>query len=554
MKKSALFASLFLLFACCVSADVSVVILQGEAVGRQQAALTVSAVDEAGKPIKDLSRDDFELFVSGEKIENFNVRPTSVSDEPLSIILGVDVSGSMHGKPFEETQKAISIFLDQLEKEDFVSLLSFGTKVRFVTDFTRERYGVRSQVKALRPVENWTHLYDATCETIRKGKNAPSTRATVILLTDGRDEGSERRRKDAINMASIASIPVFAIGIGQNLDSKFLQEVARVSGGDFVSTPEPERIPELYKNVLDQLKNQYLIHFPFDKAPSTYKAALTLTHGPEKAKTSKEFLFSPTGAAINVPPQQTAPSPVSPGESRHVSLSSRQLTIFGTVLFFGLCVMVLILTFVYLKVRRRRLEREQAERDERERRDKRFLEMLENGGLRECELEYPAEDHEGVHDFFNQSSGMTKLPQMTRISHVSSSDALLKIDGMNRSVPLVQEGVNVVEEFIIAKKSKERSAFRKPGAVYLWTINEVVSRPNKKRAGHARIFPVIGDRFMIEDLGSMNGTWIGEKKIDGVVPLEDGDAIYIGGLEGIRIVYKQGRQEFKRVEEAMVCR
>jgi VWFA-related protein len=554
MKKSAVFAALFLLFACWVSADVSVVILQGEAVGGQQAALTVSAVDEAGKPVKNLSHNNFELVVSGEKIDNFNVQPTSVSDEPLSIILGVDVSGSMRGKPFEETQKAISIFLDQLEKEDFVSLLSFGTKVGFVTDFTRDRYALRSQVEILRSVDNWTHLYDATYETIKKGKNAPTTRATVILLTDGRDEGSERQRKDAIDMASIASIPVFTIGIGKNLDSEFLQEIARVSGGDFVSTPEPEKIPELYKNVLDQLKNQYLIRFPFDKAPSTYKAVLTLTHGPEKAKTSKEFLFNPTGAATSVSPQQTASSPVSPGQSWQVSLSSRQLTILGTVLFSGLCVLVLILTFVYLKVRRRRLEREQAERDERDRKDKHLLEMLESGGPRECELEYPTEDHAGMQNFFTQSSGMTKLPQMTRISHVSSSDVLLQIDGMKRSVPLVQEGVTVLEEFIIAKKSKERSSFRKPGSVYLWTKNEVVSRPNIKRAGHARIFLDIGERFMIEDLGSMNGTWIGEQKIDGAVPLQDGDAIYIGGLEGIRIVYKEGRQEFKQVEQAMICR
>jgi len=57
---------------------------------------------------------------------------------------------------------------------------------------------------------------------------------------------------------------------------------------------------------------------------------------------------------------------------------------------------------------------------------------------------------------------------------------------------------------------------------------------------------------MIEDLGSMNGTWIGEKKIDGAYPLQDGDAIYIGGLEGIRIVYKEGRQEFKKAEQATI--
>ena len=59
---------------------------------------------------------------------------------------------------------------------------------------------------------------------------------------------------------------------------------------------------------------------------------------------------------------------------------------------------------------------------------------------------------------------------------------------------------------------------------------------------------------MIEDLGSMNGTWIGGKKIDGTFPLQDGDALDIGGKEGIRIVYKEGRQEFKKIEQTMISR
>jgi hypothetical protein len=180
--------------------------------------------------------------------------------------------------------------------------------------------------------------------------------------------------------------------------------------------------------------------------------------------------------------------------------------------------------------------------------------MLENGGPRECEIEYPTEHQANMQDFFARSAGMTRLPQMTRISNVSLSDVLLQIDSMKRSVPLVQEGAPVLEEFIIAKKSKESPSFRKPGAVYLWTKNEVVSRPNSKRAGHARIFLDIRERFMIEDLGSMNGTWIGEKRIDGAYPLHDGDDIYIGGLEGIRIVYKEGRQEYKKVEQARISR
>ena len=123
----------------------------------------------------------------------------------------------------------------------------------------------------------------------------------------------------------------------------------------------------------------------------------------------------------------------------------------GTVLFVGLCVLVLMLMFILFKVRRGRMDREQEDRKERDNREKRLLEMLESGRPKECELEYPAEYNGNMPDLFAQACGMTKLPQMTRISHASSSDALLQIDSIKRSVPLVQDGIPVLDEFIIAK-------------------------------------------------------------------------------------------------------
>ena len=542
MRIAASVALFFLCFVYTASADVSVAILKGEALEDKKAALYVSAIDDAGRPLKGLAGENFELLVGGERIEDFAVEPVSTVEEPLSIILGVDVSGSMRGRPFEETQKAISIFLDQLEKEDFVALMSFGTEVRFVTDFTKERYVVRSQVEALRPVEQWTHLYDATYESIRKGRDAPTTRAAVVLLTDGKDEGSEHVAQDAVNIATGASVPVFTIGFGVNIDIPFLQEIAQMSGGDFTSTPEPERIPELYQGVLDQLKNQYQISFDFSKEPSTYKASLTLIRGNETARSTKEFLFNPTGAAIVVPPE-VVEQMVTPPKPWYERLTRQQLIVLGSIVFILLIVLI-ILIIAFLKKRRKRIEKE---REEKEIWMQKIAEMVESSDTEDCELEYPSEFPTIVHYFDSRSSQMTKVAK-------NSPDVLLQIDCLKQSVPLVHEGVEVLDELMIAKKSKERASFRKKSAVYLWTRNEYVSRANQERAGHARIFISEGERFAIEDLGSMNGTWIGGKKIDGVFPLQDGDVIDVGGKDGIRIVYREGDQDNREFEQTMIGR
>ena len=45
---------------------------------------------------------------------------------------------------------------------------------------------------------------------------------------------------------------------------------------------------------------------------------------------------------------------------------------------------------------------------------------------------------------------------------------------------------------------------------------------------HARI--VVSGRAWVEDLGSKNGTWVGDTKIGGPTPLADGDALRLGSV------------------------
>jgi DNA-binding winged helix-turn-helix (wHTH) protein len=55
----------------------------------------------------------------------------------------------------------------------------------------------------------------------------------------------------------------------------------------------------------------------------------------------------------------------------------------------------------------------------------------------------------------------------------------------------------------------------------VWVGHASVSR------AHARIV-VEGERAEIEDLGSKNGTWLGNRRVEGRVPLADGDEIRVG--------------------------
>lgn len=558
-------------------AEVTVNILKGQAVNQKKVELLVSVVDDAGRPVRDLPKEAFHLMVGGQEIEPFTVKPVS-SQEPLSVILAIDISGSMKGKPFDKTKEAVQSFLFNLEKTDFAALLTFGTKTTFITDFVQDKYQVWRAVAPLRAVDLETHLYEATYEALEKGKESPTSRVAVILLTDGRDEGSTRRtRLEAVNKATGSSIPVFTIGFGHKIDRGFLAEIARVSGGHFFFAPSPEELTLVYQKALDQLKNQYLITFDFQKEPSDYKAVLTLRWRDKTVKATKQFLYSPKEELAEVARQvkeetkklesllkeqtlsveekiKALRSELEKATGDHAQklreeiktleqimgkvgqdlqipwyqrLSWKEWLVLGASAALALALIIWLMVFL---AKRKKVEQE-------------IIGLFHRipDAPEDCQLEFPEEYPTPMNYVSSRSLSRTKLA-----SEVGK--VFLQVDCLKGNpIPLIYQGVQVLDELIISRKAPDRTQFKKVGKVYLWTKNRFVSGPNQEgRPGHARIFlKGVEERYAIEDLGSVNGTFINNTDIrgKGEVLLHDGDVIWVGGKEGMRIVYKEREQE-----------
>lgn len=559
VKTATCLLGLVLLIARAGVAEVGMTVLNGRSLGANQAALVVSVLDETGAPIKGLTAEDFKVRVGGEPVGPLAVTLVAATDEHLSVVLGVDVSGSMKGRPFDETTKALTSFLLQLEKGDMVALFSFGSEVRLLTDFTTDRAEVQRRVEALSPTEQWTHLYDVTCEAIEKAKKALTTRAAVVLLTDGKDEQGRRTREQALSLARAKTAPVFTIGFGHAIERSYLEEVAAASGGRSFFTPEPARIAEIYEAILEQLKNQYLLSFDFARQPGSYKASVAVNVGEQTGEAAREFVFNPQGAPLVIvketpapPAPAVAPAPPQPvtvvvqerplpapwyGETwqRWSSLVARRPVLLAGLV--AAAVALLLTGFVLLTSRRRAKARQE---DAWRARVEQLLEQQAQGQAgadADCRLEFPQQTPDAP--TFMQSLGGSKT------GLASGADAaFLKVDCLkNGMVPLIYHGQEVIAEVLIARDSVSGKQHMQADAVYLWTPagNNRVSRPKPDFPWHARIYLTEHDRFAIEDAGSANGTLVGGAEIwgAGVVLLQDGDVIDVGGKSGVRMVYRE---------------
>jgi VWFA-related protein len=461
--------------------------------------MVVSVVDGHGMPVKGLGKENFRLNIEGKEVKEFSLEPYSSAQSPLSVILGIDVSGSMQGIPIKEAKRGASIFLDQLDKEDFTSLMVFGNSVRFPTDFTRKKHEVREKIESLKADEKLTWLYQATHDGMDKASKAPTSRVAIVLLTDGRDEGSPIGEEEVVARIKKAHIPIYTLGFGPKAQVDYLKKVATMSSGYFLSTPKAEELSNLYSMVLDQLKNQYLLRFGYSKPAGEYTSILTLHYRDKEIKVRRGFLHV-----------MAEPIPWWKGLCKS----------YVVWLILALALILVGLAIVY-----------------------RF--GLLSRGKAEPKRKEPEPEEEPEVCLMIKKKFQPMGPSLTQLKTTatvvmpapSKGEVGLEID-LQQPLPLLfplidKKNRREFSEIIITRYDKDRDHLLSAEKVYLFLSDRSVTRPNEERKGHTRIFvDTKTGTYQIEDLGSTSGTKVNGRILSRGVSLAlvSGDTITVGNI------------------------
>ncbi len=239
--------------------------------------MAIAVRDDAGIPIYNLTADNFRITEDGSpRPRPIIALETTVNPAiQTSVVLVLDVSGSMEGKPLADAKAAALSFLDRLGANDRVALIAFGGEVSLEgplnpdkeTGFSSDQTQMRTLIESLQ-AKGTTPLYDAIFKAVRMITNEPAGNRAVIVLTDGRDEtgaggpGSVIANAESpIRAAYRANSPVFTVGLGEGIDRTFLQRIALETGGTYQETPDSEGLNALFQGAADRLKQQYLLTY-----------------------------------------------------------------------------------------------------------------------------------------------------------------------------------------------------------------------------------------------------------------------------------------------------
>ena len=156
-----------------------------------------------------LTTNDFEVRDNGQLRPILSLR--SDRQSPLSLVILVDMSGSMVGPKIAMARQAYDALLAQLQPgRDEVALFTFDSSLHDRRDFTRDLASLRDALSAFEPFGT-TSLYDATADTARQLAARSGTHKAIIVLTDGIDTSSEMTSRDVSGLASSIDVPVFVV-------------------------------------------------------------------------------------------------------------------------------------------------------------------------------------------------------------------------------------------------------------------------------------------------------------------------------------------------------
>lgn len=234
-----------------------------------------SVLNAERQPVSGLTPDALGVSLFGQPITAFEL---SQPQDPMSIILIIDTSGSMSGQPLEQAKAAAKQFIDTLGEKDEVALFSFNlTVTNHTPDFTVDKVAIKnligsSELAVPKNGTGWTCLYDALYDAVTLGVKRPQGRGAIVVLSDGADikdkkQCSRHNVGDVVDKAQSTLMPIYTIGLGQ-ADQVTLEKFADQTGGQALISPKPNDLAQKFQDIGHLLKDQYRLVFKTDQSGS----------------------------------------------------------------------------------------------------------------------------------------------------------------------------------------------------------------------------------------------------------------------------------------------
>jgi tight adherence protein B len=225
-----------------------------------------------------------------------------------AMVLAVDNSASMSGRPLRQAKRAASAFLARQSGAGDNGLVAFGHEALALTQPRETESDVARSLASLAPdAQKGTALYDAVVLSVARLEEMSTGSRVLVLLTDGHDLGSRKSLAESITAAQQANVIVFAIAAGGRTDLKPLKKLAAATGGRLFAAADATGLGAAYRSLGRELDRTWQLSY-LSQAREGDRVDLTVRAAGARSTTSVEIPDGEGGSGLL--PGSVARSPI----------------------------------------------------------------------------------------------------------------------------------------------------------------------------------------------------------------------------------------------------
>ncbi len=215
-------------------------------------------------------------------------------DNRMNLTLVLDRSTSMRGPRLDKVKIAAQQIIDQLSPDDILSVVTFSDRADVVIPAqpVRDKISMRAQVSMMR-ADGGTEIFQGLSAGIEQVRRHAGPRRVnhVILLTDGRTYGDEMQCLSLAEKAGKEGISISGMGIGEEWNDNFLDEVAKQTGGTSAYINSPAAVISFLNDRVRSLGDSFVERMQLSIAPDAdviLESAFKLTPNPQPIESTPQ--------------------------------------------------------------------------------------------------------------------------------------------------------------------------------------------------------------------------------------------------------------------------
>lgn len=179
---------------------------------------------------------------------------------PINVAILLDTSTSMQGRRMQLLKAATREITRDLTEEDRFSIITFNDRANVLIPSYHERNlsQIEAKINSL-IAEGGTEIFqglEAGFHEVRKVITHNYVNH-IILITDGHTYGDEGNCLNLAEKAAELDIGISGLGIGNEWNDEFLDEVTTTAGGQSFYIEHPKEVKDFLKGTISNLKKSY---------------------------------------------------------------------------------------------------------------------------------------------------------------------------------------------------------------------------------------------------------------------------------------------------------